>query len=177
VEEEEVMPYNISKAVVNRSRRYLDEMLNNPRTITWPAVSPRKLAYKVREALFAAKRHKDFAIYHLLHDNFRIREYPGYVEAEYIGPPVNALGTTIVEGVTVEEATDIRGVVGAVIKYGVTVDEIRFPNVRATDEELAIVYKWGMNEKPIWRLISHEDNGITMTRRQGLDEIFFWKPE
>lgn len=171
------MPYNTSKAVVNRSRHYLDEMLHNPRTLTWPAVSPRKLAYQLREAVYAAKRHKEFAIYHPLHDNFRFCEYPGYVEGKYIGPPVTPSGMVIVQGITVEEATDIRGVVGAVIKYGASVDELRFPNVRATDEDLAVVYKWGMNEKPTWRLISHEDSGITMTRRTGLDEIFFWKPE
>jgi len=36
------------------------------------------------------------------------------------------------------------------------------------------VQERGQND---WQLIDHEDTGLTMTRKQDVDEMFLWRPE
>ena len=49
------MPYNISKGVVHRNKRYLDDMLEARKTLTWHTHDAQALSKKIREALFAAQ--------------------------------------------------------------------------------------------------------------------------
>ena len=168
------MPYNTSKAVVHRSRRYLDEMLRAGKSITFPTSDPKRLAYRLREAIYTTTRYKDFTIYHPLHENFRIRPKSGWVEAEYIGPPTDVSLDAEAAVFTVAEVTSLNEVVGAVIKFGSRIEEIHFPNARLSLADLRVIWEWG--HKDGWNLIWHDDLGITITRRQGVSEEFFWSP-
>ena len=171
------MPYNKSKHVVVRMQRYLDDMSLNRKNLSWPADNPEKLAGRIREAFHAVKFHPEYKQYHNLKPFFRIRAGTGYVEAEYVGPLGSAQETYTPEAMTIPEVEDVNGVVGACIKFGVKADELRFPHARLTEGECQAVYTWGRGEHPRWSLINHEEAGITMTRRRGVDEVFLWRPK
>lgn len=172
------MSYNTSKGVIKRSQAYLDAMLEARRTHSWPADHPFQLAYKIREAMYAVQKYSEYARYHDLREFFRIRPGTGWVEAQYIGPPIGGITTYTPQSMQVSEATDIRHVVGACIKFGVKADELVFPNAQLNVEDLKMLYKWSHKEEhgPIWHIIFH-DPGVTMTRRHGVDKLFIWTPE
>lgn len=170
------MPYNTSKAVVNRSKAYLDAMLAGRKTLTWPTDKPQKLAYRIREVLYAVRKHAEYEAYHDLPDFYRIRVRQGYVEAEYLGPELNATTPYIPTTMDIPQVEEVHGVVGACIKFGSKSDEIHFPNAILEDGERLALYRWGQGETPKWKLISHEDKGVTMTRRK-VESVFLWEPE
>lgn len=169
------MPFNISKAVVHRSRRYLDDMLQAKRTLTFPAHDGAKLAYQIREARYAALRHPEFAQYHPLKEWYRIRDKGTYVEAEYIGPiaPTEHQSFTQTQQ-TITEVNTLEQVVGACIKFSAESDEIIFPNVVLNEAELGVLYEWSKTAG--WKIIWQEDAGVTMTKRK-VDDIFIWRPQ
>jgi len=167
------MPYNISRACVHRSKRYLDELAEKRRTLTFPAHKPLKLVYQIREAVYAAKRHKEFVKYHDLQENYRFRPREGWVEAEYVGEPVK-VEVVGPPALTVTEARQLMEVVGACIKFGPKTNEIHFPNAVLEPEDLGTLLEWGRGDG--WKLISHDDKGLTVTRRGDVDEAFLWGP-
>lgn len=170
------MPYNTSRRVVERNRGYLDAMVNARRTLTWPTTNPEKLAYRVREALAAARKYPEYGLYHELSIFYKIRVMSGWVEAEYIGPAPEQTTPSSLANMSVEEVEDANGVVGACIKFGSRTDELHFPNAVMEKNELHAVYSWGRNNKPRWKLIAHGDKGVTMTRKD-VEEAFLWTPD
>jgi len=96
----------------------------------------------------------------------------GWVEAEYLGTELSAIPAPTL---TVTEATQLMEVVGACIKFGVKSDEIYFPEARLSQQDLKMLLAWGQADG--WRLIWHDDRGVTVTRRRDVDETFLWKPE
>ncbi len=167
------MPYNISKGVVHRGKRYLDDMLEARKTLTWPTHDAKILSYKIREALFAAQKHPEFEPYHCLKSWFRIRDKKGWVEAEYIGPMGPNSGTHP-EGYTQPDVTEVHAVVGACIKFGGLADEILFPNAVLTDDDKKMIFVWG--QEMGWKLIDHGEAGVTMTTKD-VDPLYLWKPK
>lgn len=163
-------------------RRYLDDMLYGRRTMTWPADDGDRLARRIREAINTAKRYEDFGIYHELGSWYTIHNRKTWVEAEWKGI---ITGTGNREGAHIVhipepkrvliEVTTADQVVGACIKMGAETEEFHFPNVVMTPNELKAVHLWGKDHNG-WKLIYHEDAGITMTRRQ-VDEIYLWHPD
>ena len=115
--------------------RYLEDMLTAKRTISWPVSDPELVARRIREALYASRCHEDFRNYHKLKEWFRLRSRPGWVEAEYIGPLVGATPVYSPGSMTIGEADDVNGVVGACIKLAAKAEELHFPNARLSDEE------------------------------------------
>jgi hypothetical protein len=170
------MPYNKSAACVHRQSTYLDQMLLAKRTIAWPVDDPAKFARQLREAMHTARRYQEFLAYHNLKHTFRIRVYTGSVEAEYIGGPTEHVPTYSPEAMTIDEVDNVHAVVGGCIKFVAQSNELRFPNVKATDDELKALYEWGLGSSPKWQLIYNENAGVTMTRKK-VDEIFLWAPE
>lgn len=169
------MPYNTSRAVVTRNKRFLDDMLEGKRTLTWPAENPEQMARKIREALAAVMKYPDLQRYHDLKAFYRLRPGLAWVEAEYIGPPAGS-DTYTPRSMQIPEATTYQHVVGACIKFGAKADELVFPNVHASDKELLALYEWGRSEEHVeWKLIFH-DPGVTMTRRRQVDKLFLWRP-
>lgn len=179
------MTYNTSKAVVYRNIRYLDDMLSARQTLTWPVSVPKELAYRIRESLYAARQHEEFLRFHILYDWYRVRTKPGYVEVEYIGPPTEITsesgGSTphtvfAPKPMVVPEADSVEAIVGACIKLKVRADELNFPSVHLTYDELYVLFRWGSTEVPPWKLINHDEQGITLTRRKNVEEAFLWQP-
>lgn len=174
------MAYNTSKHCVVRMKRYLNDMAEAKKTITWPASDPRKMAYHIREAMYASQRYPEFKAFHGLRDWYRISPRQGWVEAEYLGLDEGdrPAKVNIPERLTVGEVEDVHGVVGACIKFAEKADEIYFPNVKKLkEEEKLAVHQWGKGSSPPWQLIDHEEAGVTMTRKQGVNEMFIWRPE
>jgi hypothetical protein len=169
------MVYNISKGVVHRSQRYLDDMLNAGKTLTWPTRKPSVLAYKIREALFAAQKHPEFTPYHKLKSWYRIHTRSGWVEAEYVGPISGSNDVHAPEGMTLSAYRTVEELVGACIKFERKADEIYFPNANLGEEQKELLYKWGGGAG--WKLIDHGETGVTMTRKDDVEELFLWKPE
>ncbi|KKL91267.1 hypothetical protein LCGC14_1896350 [marine sediment metagenome] len=172
------MVYNISKAVVHRNQRYLDDMLESKSTLTWPTHDAKTLTYKIREALYAAQKHPEFRQYHPLKNWFRIRSRGGggWVEAEYIGPIQNSLGDVHTpEGYVEPDVVDVESIVGSCIKLSHFANEIFFPKANLSNEGRLALYRWGKKED--WKLIDHGPEGVTMTRKRGVDELFLWSPE
>ena len=168
------MTYNTSKACVHRMKRYLDDMLVAGRTITWPAKKPRQFAYKIREAIYAARHHPEFENYAALRVDYKIYSHAGFVEARYQGEPISeAELVQAPDRMTIEEVTDAPSVVGATIKFTSKADELYFPNAQLSENDKLSVWKWGKMEG--WALIDQEDEGITLTRR-AVDKIFLWTP-
>lgn len=170
------MPYNTSRAVVIRMQRYLDDMLNAGRTISWPSKEPKVLSRKIREGFAAAGRYDEYERYHGLKAWFRIKPMKGWVEAEYLGTEGESVVNTP-EKLVVEEVLDVQGAAGACIKFEAKSDELHFPNAVLSNRGRLTIYKWGLGQVPKWHLISHEDAGITMTRKRGVDQAFLWSPE
>ena len=169
------MPYNTSKACVKRQQTYLDDMLNAKKTISWPARDAHTFARKIREAMFAAKCHDEYERYHDLKAFYRIRPRKGWVEAEYLGHTEESRAQ-VPERMVVEEVIDVHGAVGACIKLAPKSDELNFPNAILGKKERLAIYEWGIKQEPKWKLISHENAGITMTRKRGVDPVFLWSP-
>ncbi len=170
------MVYNISKGVVHRNQRFLDDMLHGKRTLTWPARHPSVLAYKIREALNAVQKYPEFTPYHPLKDWYRLHLRTGWVEAEYIGPLFNQ-EVHAPEGLTLEGARTVEEVVGACIKFSVSADELHFPKAVLSIKDKTALFRWGKQGEPPWMLINHDEVGLTMTRKRGVEEAFFWEPE
>jgi hypothetical protein len=166
------LAYNTSKGVVIRNRVYLDRMANTTESITFPSDSPDKLAYRIREARYAAARYPEFRKYHDLRYLFNIIARSGWVECRFLGT-ANDVQPITLEGKLVEEVREIHGVVGACIKFGAEADELTFPNAILQPKELDMLYKWGQKEG--WGLIYHDEEGITLTRRN-VDKEFLWEP-
>ena len=170
------MPYNKSKACVRRYLRYMQDMNEQKTTLTWPAEDAVRFARRLREAMWAACHHPEFSYLHDLRDLYRIRPRAGWVEAEFIGPPARAVPRAP-ERLEGPEAINAPAVVGACIKFADRANEIHCPNAILTEGELLTVYEWGRGEVPEWRLISHSEAGVTMTRKRGIDKTFLWKPK
>lgn len=171
------MTYNISKSVVVRMKRYLDDMLEAKRNLTWPSERPDSLAYRIREALAAVQHYDDYTRYHDLRHNFQISAQQGYVEAKWIGiGGVNDPEATEVlapDRIVLDEIESIQGVVGSAVKMEARADEIYYPNVHPTETEKRVLYDWTKQTR--WKFIDQEDEGITLTRRR-VDDILIWQP-
>jgi len=173
------MPYNKSKACVRRMMPFLAVMKESKQTVTWPVKNGQaKFAYKLREAMDTVTLHPEFEQFHFLKDNYRIHPRSGWVEAEWIGVDADIAQIATPALLEIPEALDAQGVVGACIKFGIRADELHFPNARLNDNERLAIYQWGRNAElgPHWKLISHGDRGVTMTRKSGVSEIFLWEP-
>ena len=168
------MPYNISKGAVHRSLRYLDDMKENRKTLTWPTHDAKVLSYKIREALYACMKHPEFQAYHHLKAAYRIRNRGGWVEAEYVGMPESTTGVQAPEGYNQPDITDVQSVVGACINLERLADEILFPNAVMDEGDKFALFTWGGGQG--WKLIDHGEAGVTMTKKD-VEDIFLWKPD
>lgn len=172
------MAYNTSRACVLRMRKYLNDMRQARRTIGWPATQSMPasiLARRIREALYAAQQHEEFADFHSLRDLYKISPGQGWVEARWTMPEA---GEVIVpERKVIEEVNNTEGIVGACVQFAQTANELFFPKVvDLPEEKLLLLFKWATTQQPKWNIINHYEEGLTLTRRETNPE-FFWRPE
>lgn len=186
------MPYNTSEKVIRRMERYLQDMKESQRDILWTTSQPKRLSYRIREAMFACKFHPRYHHYLFLRDFYEISPKEGHVRARYMGEPAyngdprgimeeqdHKPHRQVVDAETplavmrLPEVDDLNAVVGAIIKYKTEAEEINFPNCPLTEDEKIKLWKWGRTVG--WGFIDHEDEGITATSRP-VGELL-WHPE
>lgn len=172
------MTYNLSKQVVKRMRRYLEDMLEAKADLSWPTQRPDSLAYRIREALAAAQAHQEYAMFHELRVNYEISAKKGWVEARWMGATEMFERTEVYvpQRIVVTEVRDPHGIVGAAIKLEPKANEIYFPNAVLSNRDKLIIYRWTLQEDVRWKFIDQGDEGATLTRKE-VDEILLWEPE
>lgn len=174
-------------------------LLEKKATIKFNTEDPHRLAYWLREGLYAAEYHEPFRHLAALRDLYRFEVHRGCVIARY-EPLVRRedvdLATVDAEilsqspdGIAAEmgeimdaalSSTSLVGIVtldeiiGGALKYGKAVEEIHYPDARLDEVELARLWRWTSVEG--WKIIDSEEAGITLTQRDVPSEIC-WTPK
>lgn len=181
------MGYNLSRFSVNRNLPQLDLLLNATGDIRFATNDPRKLSYKLREALLASNEFSDLKHYYVqINPNFTFKEEPDAVIAVYnfVSPGVPVGSVDVSEDSrpaqqqtkgTIDSARTLLDVIGG----GVKGDEegyidILFPNVVLGKEDQKKLWDW--TETTDWSFIDHQEKGLTLTKREGFEDIV-WRPD
>ncbi len=192
------MGYGTSRRIVIRMLGHL-KVLEKRATIQFAAENPSRLAYALREALFASQFYPDMKHFWVLKKKYRFDVRDGCVIARYeeidrdIGEfefaVVNAkiigetpasraddLGAIAQEALsmaTLPGVSTLDAVIGGAIKYSPQCEEIYFPDAVLTEAEKERLYRWATGEG--WKIVDNEDEGITLTQK-GVPEAIVWKP-
>ncbi len=181
------MGYNISRFSVNRNRPQLDQLLVAKGDLRFETSDPRKLSYKIREALMSAKEFEEFKHYYdTIFPHFTLREESNAVVAIYHSIPIGIpLGTDDsgddnelpreTKG-TISEALSMLDIIGGGIegdKEGFI--ELFFPNARLNPSDQNKLHDWTQTTE--WKYIDHGDKGVTLTKDKDLPTEIFWEPE
>lgn len=180
------MPYNKSYGTIRRMRDYLERMRVRRGDISFPAENPRSLAYKLREAMYAAQFHKEkgdhYEDYANLRHFYELQEKPGRVVCRWLGEPT---GHSVEEGepspkteappMQVDDATTLTNIVGALLKYEEVADEIQFPNAALDNPDKARLLDLA-HEKG-WEIIDHDEAGLTLTQRNVPEAVTLTKEQ
>ena len=182
------MGYNLSRFSFNRNKPQLDQLLTAECDIRFETEDPRKLFSKLREALLSSKKFEDLKHYYdTINPKFTFRQEKNAIIAEYasipIGVPVGE--NDIQDNNKVLERNNLRGEIESartlldVIGGGVEGDkegyeEIYFPNSVLNPEDQGALWDWTQTTE--WEFIDHQEKGLTLTKRQGFEDIV-WRPE
>lgn len=184
-------PYNTSLTPLRRMEKYLRSLQTRRQTMSFAADEPDKLAYQLREAIYASDFHENYAHFSKLSDFYRFESRPGHVRAVYLGPANPEIvddkgeedGDTISEDLPglpeehpvmeVEDVQNLPGVVGAALRFSDDADELHFPNAILVESQKSRLFKFC--EEHGWYIIDHEDGGLTLTRKDISPDIR-WKP-
>jgi len=180
------MGYNISRFSVNRNLPQLDLLLKAQTDIRFETAHPRKLSYKLREALHASREFDDLKHYYeTITPNFTFKEEPNAVVATYnpvpVGIPVGPVdvqSNSKVDGPSKGSLDGARTLID-VIGGGVEGDErgyeeLHFPNAILSQDDIKKLWDW--TETTSWGLIDHQEKGLTLTKSEKYND-FFWSPE
>lgn len=181
------MGYNISRHSVMRQLPQLQALLHAEESLRFPTANPRRLAFKLREALKAAEAFPEFAEFAPLVTRFRFREETGAVLAEYLG---------VIDPEAVEEsdipmfrnevrpqkktlpgAVFLMDILALVIKF-THEEELYFPDARLPEEDKARLDDWLNEQSEAWNFIDHSyggGQGLTLTKKEVPEEII-WRP-
>jgi len=183
------MGYTISHASIIRNKAQLDQMLETKASLRFDHDDPKKLAYKIREAIASAielsEAHPEFKKYGELRECYTLRQGERVVVAEY-SIPMEYLEGTKLEGEikppkptppkrkTLPDALSLADVLVYAIKLESDF-ELHFPSaVLDTDDRLTL-FHWTEEEEQIWRYIDHDSSGVTLTKREVPEEVL-WRP-
>jgi len=178
------MSYNLTRYTVNRNRPQLEQILAAKCTLRFETTDPKRLAYKLREAIHASKCFEEFRhFYDQIFPYYKFKETPDAVIAEF---------TEVPPGVPVgeDDVSDDREVVGEKGTIGTALtlidvlaggaegdkegyDEIYFPNVVLDSTDQKSLWDW--TETTEWGFIDHQEKGLTLTKREGFEELL-WRP-
>jgi len=182
------MGYNLSRFSVSRNLPQLELLLNATGDIRFETSDPRKLCYKIREALSASKEFEDLKHYYEKIDpNFTFVEEPDAVIAKYnfvsVGIPVEHVDVRESDGEKGQKETKGRVITARqlldVIASGIEGDEkgyeeLLFPNVVLSKKDMKSLWDW--TETTSWEIIDHQEKGLTLTKSEGYKD-FIWRPE
>lgn len=189
------MGYNLTMHSFRRNKAQLDQMLKHKMTLRFPTSNPKRLAYKLREAIRAAGEFEETRHYFdALSKTYQFHEHHGYIIAEYVGiGEPESIGEPIEEiplpkapvqktasqkplqappKKTVPDATVIIDVMAVAMSLEHE-EEIYFPNVVVVDSDKIKIYNWANDLG--WKYLDHEDRGITLTKKEIPDDIL-WSP-
>jgi len=180
------MGYNLSRFSVNRNKPQLDILLTATSDIRFDTRTPRKLFYKLREALLASREFKDLKHYYdIINSNFTFREEKYAIVAEYnpvpVGVPVGEVDVREDSGLskqvkgTIETARTLLDVVGGGVEGDKEeYEEIYFPNAVLKIEDQKKLWDW--TETTEWGFIDHQEKGLTLVKGDEFGDIL-WRPE
>jgi hypothetical protein len=184
------MGYNISRFSVIRNKPQLDQLLISKCDIKFKTRDPRKLCYKLREALASAKEFDDLTFYpDVINEKYTFREESDAVVAEYNvvspGIPVGEVAVSEDSGPVGRPEKSSKGTIDSartmidVIGGGVQGDkegyvEVYFPNVILDESDQKFLWDWTQTTK--WGFIDHQEKGLTLVKGKGFKDIV-WRPE
>ncbi len=178
--------YNLSRFSVSRNLPQLNLLLKSEGDIRFETTDPRKLCYKLREALLASREFEDLTHYYdEISPNFTFVEETNAVLARYsfvsAGVPVGEVDVREDSGLdkptkgTVESARQLLDVIASGIegdKEGY--EEIYFPNAVLKLEDQKALWDW--TQTTSWGVIDHSEKGLTLTKSEEFGDIV-WRPE
>lgn len=187
------MGYSRSKKVIVRHLEQLEALAEAKETRVFPTEAPGRLAYKLREAVYACQFHEEYKKLHRIHFLFAFKEEADQVVAEYKAPPnpliPKATGSPNVKSAqepveeeeadptpqllrrSVSDAYDLMDVLGATMASP-EVEEFHFPNATLPLDEKKLLFNWAKEKE--WNYIDHDDAGLTITKAEVPEEIL-WK--
>jgi hypothetical protein len=157
------MAYNRTHKSILRVKSYLDAMVSARSSLEWAADEPQKLAFKLREAIAAARaftiKDNTYAPYASLAARFMIKCLPGKV----IALPRETFGVQALEALrsrmTVNGVSSLLEVMGAAIEHNA--EELYFPSAENwPDADILKLYNWA-TQKSYFIIVGE---GITLTR-------------
>lgn len=163
------MAYSYSGTSIERAERYLKQMVESDKDITWECSNPRKFSYRIREAIAAADR-MNILSYSRLKEKYKLTMQGNSVVAKLRWLPKDPFENTNV--VIDEDASAPTAIVTLAIQNNLA-DELRFPNAILNDSQLLLVYNWCTNSGSGFLIIDLKDNGIILTKRKS---ELAWKP-
>lgn len=189
------MSYSTSRSAVFEMVDYL-KLLDKRTSVKFSTSEPVRLAYRLRQAFFAARFYKDFDEYADLQNYYVVETRVGCVIARHLEYPkgvprsevhaeiisehpeahMDRLGEAVDEvlsSTSVPRAASLDEVIGAMVKYGRAVEEIYFPDAKLKVEDMTRLHRWVVANE--WQLINNEDEGVTITQREIPPEIV-WRP-
>lgn len=198
------MTYNTSRRVCVRMHRFLKELDQQRTTIDFHSRDPKRLAYNLREAMYACEFHSDFKKYvglrdyytfHVMNDRVRAR-FKGvpepqvrYLEverkAQKAGPKdtedllreIDELGGAYQETLDtlpIPKVETLSEAIGASLRYGEACRELHFPDLRLSAQDMGRLYRWAREKE--WKLVDNLEGGITLTKKK-VDPELVWTPE
>ncbi len=193
-------PYNRSLATCLRMEEYLRELHDAQTTLDFFTNQPEVLAYKLREAMYAAQYHKDFLHIGKLRGKYKFLALDAKVRARWMsvdkpqmrfldrpGPTGEARSpdspeeaqfgdfmSRTLDTVPVPEVRELMGVLAATMKYIPANEEVYFPNAILRESELRRLYVWAKEQG--LKIINNEDQGVTLTKKK-VDEELVWQPD
>jgi hypothetical protein len=176
--------YTISRASVVRNLDQLEHLYKLKTTLIFKNVAnPQRLAYKLREAIAAAKHYEEFAHLADLDFMYQFRIGVNEVVAQYEvleKQPTKAQDSQVTpkpkmpEKKTIPDAISLIDVLGFVLKFPKE-HEILFPNAVLEADEKQRLYEWTQGDSIEWKFIDHEESGVTLTKKSVPEEVL-WAP-
>jgi len=178
--------YNLSRYSVSRNLPQLDLLLKSECDIRFETTEPRKLCYKLREALLASQKFKDLIHYYdEINPHFTFIEESDAVLARYNsvsdGVPVGEMDVREDSGLAgPTKGTEVRArQLLDVIASGIEGDKEGYEEIYFPNAVLSVYDKdrlWAWTETTSWGFIDHSEKGLTLTKSEEFEDIV-WRPE
>lgn len=185
------MGYNLSRSSFERNKPTLEALMHREESLQIPHAQPRRLAYKLREALRAAAEFEDTRKYYdYIWPRFRFREVAGAVLCEYVvesyeetpsdtSAPRSAASDSLSRPrKTLPDITTVIDIIAVALKFSAE-PELYFPDANLSLSNLERLYSWTQKSSEEWQIIFHAidgSGGLTLTQKPIAPELV-WAPD
>jgi hypothetical protein len=154
--------YARSKKAILKVESVLKDLLEATDDIAFVSTEPQRLAYCIHEALRSAAVYPEYTNYAELRNKFVIRVKSNKVLAEIRNrqPVALKIMKEQLSKMTLDEVTDVLGIVGAAVKHKAT--ELHFPLAILSQDDLRTLYNWTVTSG--YHIIHHDNAGLTLTK-------------